>query len=330
MKDNLSIAVIIPVYNVRERLVQCVNSLVEQTITNYTIYLIDDGSTDGSEDICDELSTRFEGKVVTFHKKNGGVSDARNFGINHTTSDLVAFVDPDDYVVKYYLENLYTALINAKADIACCDFQELWEGDVLDYRDARLKSKNMKIYSSTEALETLLYQRQIDFAVWGKLFKRALFKGIEFPVGKRYEDVPVTLQLFAKSKDVVIYNLKDYVYWQRKEGMMNSSFRDTKLDIIEMMDEMMRLINTERPSLIEAASCRYFAGLSNVYFQIPKSHIVKRTVWRKMKSVRKTILFDGKASKKVKIGVLLSYLGSWPMEMVYSSLKKKSGLGEQR
>ena len=157
-----------------------------------------------------------------------------------------------------------------------------------------------------------------------------MFKGIEFPVGKRYEDVPVTLQLFAKSKNVVIYDLKDYIYWQRNAGMMNSSFSDTKLDIIEMMDEMMSFIKTERPSVIKAASCRYFAGLSNVYFQIPKSHIAKRIVWQKMKSVRKTILIDDKASKKVKIGVLLSYLGSWPMEMVYSSLKKKSGLGEQR
>lgn len=324
MKEKMSIAVIIPVYNMKNRLRQCVESLIRQTIDNYKIYLIDDGSTDGSGQICDELQSEFDSKVVVLHKVNGGVSDARNFGIVNSESDLITFVDPDDYVSKFYLENLYVALTSAEADITCCRFVEQPEYENLKIEEDTLDLKEIDKYSSDEALKILLYQRGIDFAVWGKLFRRELFENIKFPIGKRYEDVPVTLRLFAKSNCVVIYDSQDYIYWQRTEGMMNSSFNDTKLDIVEMMEDMLVFIKVERPQLIRAAKCRYFAGLSNVYFQIPKDHEAKKKIWRILKSIRKEVSCNKEASHKVRLGALLSYLGSQPMEVIYACLKKDS------
>lgn len=322
MKNRLSIAVIIPVYNVKDRINQCVKSLLYQNLDNYKIYLIDDGSTDGSGAICDQLEDKFENKVITFHKENGGVSDARNYGIDHSESDLIAFVDPDDYVTSFYLENLYIALTSTNSDISCCKFYEEWDVDSIDDKGTMLDLGNIEIFSNKIALKMLLYQRKLDFAVWGKLFKRTLFSNLRFPKGKRYEDVPVTLRLFSRSNLIATYNNRDYVYWQRNESMMNAEFNVSKLDIMDMMDDMISFIKKERPDLYEAATCRYFAGLSNVYFQIPQNNPAKKVFLKKIKSVRRTTLLNKEASAKARIGALVSYIGPWAMKIAYSKMKR--------
>lgn len=116
------ISVIIPVYNVEKYLRRCVDSILNQTISNYEIILVDDGATDTSGLICDEYAKKYHNKIRVYHKKNGGLSDARNYGIVHASGTLITFIDSDDYISQYYLQVLYSKLKEVGANIACCDY----------------------------------------------------------------------------------------------------------------------------------------------------------------------------------------------------------------
>lgn len=321
------ITVIVPVYNVAERLEICLRSLVNQktnTQFTYSIILIDDGSKDDSGEICDEYSVQYPDIVSTFHKKNGGVSAARNFGIDHSFSQYIAFVDPDDYVNDCYLLNLYTALVKTNSDISSCWFKEKWNSTFR--KESTKGNKNiddLQVLDTESALKKLFYQKKLEFAVWGKLIKRELFDGVRFQVGRRYEDVLVTYRLISNCKRVAIISNEDYIYWQRKSGMLNSSFNSSKLDILPIMEKLYGLVQIEYPNLVHAVACRYFAGLSNVYFQVPQNNSYSSLLWNNMKKVRRMVLFDRNALMKVRLGALSTYFGKIVTKYLYKGTQKR-------
>lgn len=307
------------------RLENCLNSLrrqVTNNLFNYTIILIDDGSDDDSGIICDQFHKLDPKHFIVFHKENGGVSSARNYGLDRASGDYISFVDPDDYVSPYYLINLYKSLYSTKSDISSCYFREVW-GTNKFWGKVSKKPKKSEVLSKKGALKKLFYQDKLEFAVWGKLFKRGLFKGVRFPLGVRYEDVPVTYKLIEKSKRVVLIENQDYYYWQRENGVLNSKFNSSKLDIIPAMNNLYDSVLLNYPELESAVSCRVFAGFSNVFFQIPKENNEKNIIWQKMISVRKVVLLDKRASKKVRLGALSTYFGKRLMSLIYSLTQKR-------
>ena len=191
------VSIIVPVYNVKPYLNRCVNSLLGQSYQNMELLLVDDGSTDGSETLCDEYAAQ-DARVRVLHKKNGGLSDARNAGVDAAKGEYLSFVDGDDWVSPYYIENLYRALEQAGADFSASCFEEVFEGQpVQSVPTERLEA--FEILSREECLRRILYQEGMEVTTPTKLYKRALFEGVRYPVGKLYEDIPVAYEVTKRS-----------------------------------------------------------------------------------------------------------------------------------
>lgn len=214
------ISVVIPVYNVEQYLRRCVDSVLKQTYKKLEIILINDGSTDTSGDICDEYSL-FDPRIKVIHKNNGGLSDARNTGIEVASGLHITFIDSDDWVSANYIEVLYNLLIIKDSDISMCNFQKLPAQNISKNRD------NIEIYEFTniEALNELVGKYYIQMVVtWGKLYKYGLFKEIRFPFGKIHEDEFTTYKLLYKANKVVFTTEPLVYYWQRSDSITGSGF----------------------------------------------------------------------------------------------------------
>ncbi|MDD6812335.1 MAG: glycosyltransferase family 2 protein [Lachnospiraceae bacterium] len=162
-KELPLISIIIPVYNVEKYLTRCLESVVAQTYSNLEIILVDDGSTDNSGKVCDKYQ-EIDSRIKVVHKKNGGVSDARNEGIDEACGEYIAFVDSDDWVTRNYIENMYAILVKNSCDIAICDVKRTSKGDL------KKSTEKLKTYFKDEAIKQLLYQK-ISTSACGKLYK---------------------------------------------------------------------------------------------------------------------------------------------------------------
>ena len=177
---NKLVSIIVPVYNVEKYLPKCVDSLINQTYKNVEIILVDDGSTDQSGNICDTYLEK-DNRIVVLHKKNGGLSDARNFGIEHAKGDYYSFVDSDDYLKEQTIEYLVDAAENNDCQISVCNMIRFYDDGTNDvfYKPCN----NQVILENNDRFQTLSQP-----SVCNKLFKKELFDGVKFPYRKYYED----------------------------------------------------------------------------------------------------------------------------------------------
>lgn len=201
------ISIIVPVYNIKEYLPRCVDSLREQTYPNIEILLVDDGSTDGTGVLCDELAAK-DGRIRVFHKENGGSSSARNLGLSKAQGEYIGFVDSDDYVEPDMYECLYRALQEQDAQIAQVGRNEIDEqGNLLP--DICIPPEETEFLQSRDFLKELLMHRG-DCSFCTKLFAKSLLKGREFPVGLLNEDFHLLVNMLPKVKGIV--SLPGYKY----------------------------------------------------------------------------------------------------------------------
>ena len=230
------ISVVIPVYNVKKYVEKCVETVIKQTYQNLEIILVDDGSTDNSGIVCDNISKK-DKRIKVIHKKNGGLSDARNFGINNSNGKYICFIDSDDYVSIEYVEKLYEAIVRENADISACDFFYV---DEVGITFENSKKKSNRNYTNIEALQDMLSCKQlIEVMTWNKLYKKSLFvdNKIEFPVGKIHEDNFTTYKLFYYAKKITLIADKLYYYLQRNDSIMGRKFNAKRLDILQAVEE---------------------------------------------------------------------------------------------
>lgn len=204
--DSRLISVIIPVYNVEEYLEKCILSVISQTYENLEIILINDGSTDKSGEICDKYAKQYQ-NITVYHKSNGGLSSARNYGILHSSGEYIGFVDSDDFICATMFESLYKLCLEYDSDISICDFSRS-----SDINERKVSEEfNVNVYETKDIFNRILSD-EISSHVWNKLFKRYLFNNIQFPVGKTYEDLYIFHELAFKSKKISMTNEKLYVY----------------------------------------------------------------------------------------------------------------------
>lgn len=178
------ISIIVPVYKVEKYLKRCVDSILTQTYQNMEIILVDDGSPDNCGAICDRYKET-DNRVVVIHKKNGGLSDARNTAIPLAKGEYISFIDSDDWISSYYVEHLYEAVAKCDADIGISWFENVFEGKALQSKPEELLS-NYECLTAEECLKKLLYQNGVEVCAWGKLYKTPLIKNLRYPVGKLY------------------------------------------------------------------------------------------------------------------------------------------------
>lgn len=305
MKNKELISIIVPVYKVEKYLNRCIDSLINQTYKDIEILLIDDGSPDNCPQICDDYA-KMDRRIKVFHKKNGGLSDARNYGIEKCQGTYITFVDSDDYVNDEMVELLYRSLIDNKCDISICMSQMFSDKDdvIIDYSD-----NQVCCLSKNDALEKMLYH-QIYHSSWGKLFKKSLFNNIRFPVGKIMEDLATSYLLFYNSSRIVVNSRKLYYYYQREDSIMHNSFSLKQLDGVEAVIEETSFIKENIPALYKAAICNEFRCAYENLIKIPKknkSYIKEyKNIKNLIKKDRYIVLFDHKAPKKYRIMALIS------------------------
>lgn len=311
MKTDL-VSIIVPVYNVEHYISRCVDSLLNQTYRNIEIILVDDGSTDSSSLICDQYAKKDQ-RIQVFHKKNGGLSDARNVGITYSKGDFITFVDSDDFVTKDYIEYMYRLLQENHADISIVSNKKVWN------ENEKIECTKFKkeIFDNIEAMEDMFYQKHIENSAWAKLYRRELFEEIEFPKGKLYEDLGTTYKVFFKSRIIVWCNQQKYYYFQRNNSIMSRTFSTENRDRIDISKEIVDFTRVNAPSILDAAISRFFISNIQLLREIPLSEIQYQSLFleicQNIKCCRKKILFDKKAKM---INRLIAFCTYMPLSII--------------
>ena len=222
------ISVIVPVYKVEKYIHKCVDSILSQTITDFELFLVDDGSPDNCGKICDEYAKK-DSRIIVIHKDNGGLSDARNVAINRAKGEYLAFVDSDDLVSENHLETLYNALIDTDSDIAISNIT-MFDDD--GYDDCFYKpTTTIKILENEEVFATINRPN-----AWAKLYRRGVYSDIRFPVGRLYEDAFVWHDVLAKVNRIVLTGINSYFYYFRNDSIMHQEYRIQFTDIIDAIE----------------------------------------------------------------------------------------------
>lgn len=244
------ISVIVPVYKVEPYLDRCVRSIVEQTYTDLEIILVDDGSPDNCPAMCDAWAKK-DSRIKVIHKQNGGLSDARNAGMDFASGEYIGFVDSDDWIAAEMYQTLYDILQRDNSDIAACGVQMVWE----DGRPPKMLTYPVqKVLDSTAAMLAIIEERELKQPVWYKLYRRNLISSIRFPVGKYHEDVFWSYQAMGAAQRVSITDTPYYFYTQRTNSIMGETFSLHRLDTLEACAQRQQYIEQQFPPLAEQAA----------------------------------------------------------------------------
>lgn len=232
IKNEPLISVIVPIYHVEQYLRRCIDSIIGQTYKNLEIILVDDGSDDGCPAICDEYA-RKDNRIVVIHKENGGVSDARNNGLDAAKGEYIGFVDPDDYIHRDMYRILMDTILKDSADACICSYKYVYDGREKE-TDTVFDGDISEIIKSGNEIQYLYYNcdRKLELTVpWNKLYKKEVFRDLRYPKGKIFEDEATTFKILYRCQKVCLIDLPLYYYLQRNDsiiGVMNG-LRDSKV-----------------------------------------------------------------------------------------------------
>ena len=268
MKDinNELISVIIPVYNVEKYLINCIESVLNQSYRNLEIILVDDGSTDDSGKICDEYIKK-DIRIRVYHKNNGGLSDARNYGIDHASGKYITFIDSDDDVSTEYISDLYILIKKYNVNISITPLKICAKNS---YKRTKLKRHEEILLPKIAFFERLLCDNGFGISICGKMFLTRLFDDIKFPYGCLCEDNGTTYKLFDKCQHVAYVSNYNYNYYKRNNSIMKSEFIRKKLDLIIMTDEMCDYLE-KYPELSDSVNKRRINARFSILRQISES-----------------------------------------------------------
>lgn len=267
------ISIIVPIYKVEKYLDRCINSILNQTFTDFELILVDDGSPDRCGDICDEYAKK-DKRIKVIHKENGGLSDARNSGLDVATGKFVAFIDSDDFIHKDMYMILYNAIIDSKSDISQCKFKYFFKEDELNKNI--INDGNYKIYNNIDAIEEVIENKNLNVNVWNKLYKKELFNDIRFPKGKIHEDEFVTYKVFYKASSISFVDKELYYYFSNDLGIMKNININSRFDWIEAIEERNKfLLSIKEKKLFNKSNIYLFFNLIKLRYDIKKSDELK-------------------------------------------------------
>lgn len=251
------ISVIVPIYNVDKYIERCVESIIKQTYTNIEIILVDDESPDNCAKICDEYAKK-DSRIKVIHKKNGGLSSARNSGLDIASGEYILFVDGDDYIHESAVEITLREAICNNADIVHFNFQSV------DEEGNELKIKNIdldhnKLLNSYETICGYVKEYKIKVMAWNKLYRSKLFEDLRFDEGYVYEDELIFPKIISKSKINYTINDKLYYYVNAPNSITKSSLTKNKVEskkyLVKFLEEFYLENHTELMRHIYIAIC---------------------------------------------------------------------------
>lgn len=264
-----AISVIVPIYRVEKFLPQCIESVLNQTFTDFELILVDDGSPDRCPAICDEAAER-DARVRVIHQANQGLSAARNAGIEAARGAWLSFVDSDDFLAPDFLATLHDAAVRAGgADCALCGVQLTDEagqkiGQPLSVADG--------VRTGRSILETLCRAPEAPYLVaWNKLYRRDVFQTLRYPVGRQNEDTYLAVELFDTVQTVICVSKPMYFYRQRVDSFMHTAVTTRNLDEMWAFEHYFAYFEARGlEALMPDAEKKMFAKLTGVYYRLPK------------------------------------------------------------
>jgi len=306
---NELISVVIPVYNVEKYAERCFLSVAAQTYKDFEAILVDDGSTDGSGKLCDEFQQK-DSRFRVLHKKNGGLSSARNAGIRLAKGEYIAFVDSDDIVSPEFLSRLYAAAKSSGADMSMCGNKVF--SSVNEIGEERAPSP-VKVITYDDYLRDIFKYHETYIPAWDKLYKRSIFDEIAFPEGKIHEDTFTSPLCAEKAGKIACIEDVLYYYFYNTEGIAHSKFSPRRFDDVEahviLLDKAKEAGFTQT---VKEAGAWLLDSFIKVLFRKKDSFTdykaVKKELKKVYKDVRKKLLKDGDLRADWKAVVFLSFI----------------------
>lgn len=291
--DSL-VSVIVPIFKVEQFLTRCIESILSQTYQNMEIILVDDGSPDQCPEICDTYA-RMDSRIQVIHKENGGLSDARNVGIEKAKGDYLCFVDSDDYIEPTMLEQMVAEAKKSGVKLVIANFKAVDENGYQVFESEQSPIHN-GIFTAEELLPKLYQKLGWYYIVaWNKLYHCSLFDKIRFPVGKIHEDEYIVAQMMWKARKIACIDSEEYIYtYQRKGSIMDSRQVKSQCDWLEALYQRFEFCKKEAVLRKFTAETRavYFRELNN-YFLNPEL-VEKSKREQRKKAKRQYASMDGK------------------------------------
>jgi len=266
---NPKVTIVVPIYNVEKTLARCLDSIINQTLQDIEIILINDGSTDKSGDICAQYAA-IDNRIQVIHQPNGGQAQARNRGIIQATSEYIGFVDSDDWVDSQMYQAMYEQAQASKSEIVACNFWRITpKKSYLQY-----SGKHQTIeYNREQAMAEIFNNSVLTFSVWNKIYRRELFDNISFLEGMIFEDIDISYRLIQAARKISYLNKPFYSYEYNNTSTIRSGFSLKQLDEQKALSGMYEFYKNNYPHLAEL-----------VYFQLFWSTIINYTlikIWYK-------------------------------------------------
>lgn len=296
------VSVIVPVYRTEAYLPRCLDSLLAQDFRDFELIAVNDGSPDNSGAILEDYAARDE-RVRVIRQENGGLSAARNSGIKAARGRYLAFVDSDDWVEKSFLSVLYAALTEEDADVASCGYvNDEGEKHRIYTTESRL------VFGPEEGLRRMCYNDGYYVTTWDKLYKRELFDGICFPVGKLFEDTATTYLLTDRANRIAVDPAVCYHYVTNPGSITTGKWNPGKLDYIEAAEGMAGYIETRYPELKPACDRKRLHAAFSTLMQLVNSGTrdkqVEKDLISRIRRVQKDVFFDPRAPGRDKAAIL--------------------------
>ena len=306
------ISVIVPVYNVEKYLSKCLESILNQSFSQFELILVNDGSTDNSELIFNKYL--YDKRLIVINKSNGGLSSARNAGLDVARGEYIIFIDSDDYINNKMFEILYNEMIRSKSDIIICDYLKVSESenekiiDMLNYKSEIIEGKE-------NILNQLCSEKRMQFTVaWNKLYKKKLFESLRFEEGRLHEDEFIAHRILGKAQKVNYIDLKLYYYVQRNNSIMQSQFKVNRLDCLDAIYDRIKYCDENNLIYLKGRTIKIYVDMFFYYYkEIVKVFNNKFILVKLKEKVRKIFLICIKSRHvriKEKLLVLIFIINS--------------------
>lgn len=314
------ISVIVPVYNVEEYLHYAMSSLLNQTYKNFEVILVNDGSTDSSGQICDKYAKQYN-NIFSYHKENGGLSDARNFGITKSKGEYITFLDPDDYLENYALELLIGIQQKNNVDIVSTRVKPTEEYNIYaEYKVEEDDFINVLLVDKNKFLEEAFYDKIATVSACGKLYRKEILK-VQFPVDLIYEDLYIVSELALNTNKIAHTTIQVYNYYRRPGSIVNSRFSEKQYDFFKAIQHNRDIIEKYYSNSKKLKSALNAKEVTGGFSIIARAAITNMPSVIKMKSILSENFTDVVRNKNISLKFKVKYICFLLNPKIYYKLK---------